>query len=632
MLALAVCLGLTVPAFANAGTTTSGTAYKDLNPRTDIYAVTKTPGSDYIYYGARNEPRGGVLYGRTDAGGTLPDGSFGMANLASMQAAGESVVSHYYSLNDSYSLEYWSYLFDSALKEGGRALLIYINFEDEAGDCDRMVSGAYDSKLVEMFRYLNTLSCPVFVRIGGEVNVWGDMPKAADYIAAFRHASALGRAYAPRAAMVFSPNYSSGNKIDMDSFYPGDEYVDWVGASLYYDRWHHSGDTKHDGFYGVGDYGDALLNIQQVVNLSRLHNKPVIVTEGGSSNNYKGQDNSAWAADRMARAYSFLPMVYPEIKAIVSSDYKDSWADVDYTFYTNSAVTSAYRRAVNANPTLVHDYHDTGSYYTKLSSYTGKWEGAMTLAAYSWASDKLSATWSVDGQAVANAGDYPYTFNLDTSALATGEHTVTVTFSNGASKSYKFQVTAPAILASNGAEVDGWAKDQVNEAISSALVPNTLGPDYRTNITRAQFAAVSVRLYEAMSGTFAPAAAGNPFTDTNDPAVLQAAELGFVYGVTETSFEPNRLVTREQAAAMLARVHTKLGGKIPEVAATAFADDSAIGGWAKDAVAFMSGYGIVSGVGDNKFNPGGSATIEQALSISLRMYNNLMCRLPLAQE
>ena len=249
------------------------------------------------------------------------------------------------------------------------------------------------------------------------MNVWGNQAKPADFIAAYQHVVNIARSQAPRAAMVFSPNYSSANKVDMDVYYPGDQYVDWVGASLYYDRWHHSGDTKRDEFYGVGAYGDALLNIQQVVNLSRLHHKPVIVTEGGSCNQYKGTDNSAWAADRMQRAYAFLPMVYPEIKCIISSDYGESWSGIDYSFYTNPTVTAAYRQGVASNAAYVRSYQDKGSYYTKLSAYAGKWEGVMELAAYSWSSDKQTATWTVDGQVMATAADYPYSFRLDTAAL-----------------------------------------------------------------------------------------------------------------------------------------------------------------------------------------------------------------------
>lgn len=623
LLTLALSLSLTFPALADQSTTTLRTAYKDLDPRTEIYAVTKTPGSDYPYYGAKSEPNGGVYYGRTTQGGTLSDGSFGLANQSQM--TDESAVSFYYSLNDSYTLEYWSYLYGPALRDGKRAFLLYLNFEGEGADCPKVTGGSYDSKLYETFGYLNTLSCPVFVRIGGEMNVWGNQAAPADFIAAYRHVVDIARSQAPRAAMVFSPNFSSANKVDMDIYYPGDQYVDWVGVSLYYDRWSHTGDTARDEFYGVGAYGDALLNVQQVVNLSRLHHKPVIVTEGGSCNQFKGTDNSAWAADRMQRAYAFLPMVYPEVKAIISSDYGDSWSGVDYTFYTNPTVTAAYRQGVAANAAYVHSWQDKGSYYTKLSAYTGKWEGTMELAAYSWASDKLTASWSVDGQVMASAADYPYTFRLDTAALSTGTHTVAVTFSNGAAKSYQFTVTAPPIYASNNAQVSNWAKDQVNEAISSGLVADSLGEDYRENITRAQFAATAVKLYEAMApngGKIAPAAE-NPFTDTSDPVVLQAAAAGFVYGITEDTFAPNSLVTREQAAAMLSRVFTKLGGEIPATGATSFADDSAISNYAKSAVAFMSDKGVVSGRGENRFDPKGSASVQEALSIALRMYKNL---------
>ena len=621
LLALALSLGLAVPALADQSTTTLRTAYKDLDPRTEIYAVTQTPGSDYPYYGAKNEPNGGVYYGRTTQGGTLSDGSFGLVNYSHM--TDESAVSFYYSLTDSYDLEYWSYLYGPALRDGTRAFLLYLNFEEEGAECPRVISGSYDAKLIETFGYLNTLSCPVFVRIGGEVNVWGNQAKPADFIAAYQHVVNIARSQAPRAAMVFSPNFSSANKVDMDIYYPGDQYVDWVGVSLYYDRWHRSGDTQRDEFYGVGAYGDALLNIQQVVNLSRLHHKPVIVTEGGSCNMYKGTDNSAWAADRMQRAYAFLPMVYPEVKCIISSDYGESWSGIDYSFYTNPTVTAAYRQGVASNAAYVRNYQDKGSYYTKLSAYTGKWEGVMELAAYSWSSDKQTATWTVDGQVMATAADYPYSFRLDTAALATGSHTVAVTFSDGATKSYTFQTTAPAILASNNAQVDGWAKDQVNEAIASGLVAGGLGEDYRVNITRAQFAATTVKLYEAMSGEKAAPAAENPFTDTSDPVILQAAELGFVYGITGDTFAPGRLVTREQAAAMLSRGYTKLGGEIPQVTATSFTDDGGISSYAKSSVAFMAEKGIVSGKGENRFDPGGSASVQEALSIALRMFKNL---------
>lgn len=427
---------LPAAALANEGTTTGRTVYKDLGANTEIYAVTQSPGSDYPYFNAKWEPKGGVWYGRTAQGGQTGSG-YGLINAD--QLAQESIVSFYYNLTDSYSLEYWSYLYGKALADGKHAFLVYLNFNNEGSDCAQFTNGSYDAKLIETFQYLDSMNFPVFVRIGGEMNVWGDAAAPADFIAAYRHVAELARTHAPNAALVFSPNYSSAYKVDMDTFYPGDAYVDWVGVSLYYNRYHHSGDTARDEFYGVGKYGDAMLNIQQTVNLATLHNKPIIITEGGSSNKYGSDDNSAWAAERMKKAYAFLPMVYPQIKAIVSSDYGVSWEKTDYTFYNNSTVTSAYRSAIDNSAVLVDSVDKTGAYYTKFSALGNHIDGTYQLAAYTYSPDKLTATWTLDGNVIATPTDYPYSCTLDAASLAAGKHTITVSFSNGASKSYDFQ-------------------------------------------------------------------------------------------------------------------------------------------------------------------------------------------------
>lgn len=173
------------------------------------------------------------------------------------------------------------------------------------------------------------------------------------------------------------------------------------------------------------------------------------------------------------------------------------------------------------------------------------------------------------------------------------------------------------------AKVSDWAREQVDSAAVKGLMPDCLGDDFTVNITRAEFAAVAVELYEAMSGEEAPAPGENPFSDTDDPVVLQANVLGIVNGKGEGKFAPTDPVTRQEAALMLSRVYTKLGGEIPQVEGTTFADNGEISNWAMDAVAFMAGKEIVNGVGGNKFDPQGNASIEQALIIALRMFENL---------
>ena len=188
---------------------------------------------------------------------------------------------------------------------------------------------------------------------------------------------------------------------------------------------------------------------------------------------------------------------------------------------------------------------------------------------------------------------------------------------------YANENNIPFVVLIVNAEVSGWAREQVDSAALKGLMPDGLGNDFREKITRAQFAALAVKLYEAMSGQTAPAPGKSPFSDTSDPVIIQAHALGIVSGVGGGRFAPDDPVTREQAALMLSRVYTKLGGKIPEVAATTFADNGYVSSWARDAVAFMSSKKIVTGVGNNKFDPKGDASIEQAMVIALRMFENL---------
>ena len=172
------------------------------------------------------------------------------------------------------------------------------------------------------------------------------------------------------------------------------------------------------------------------------------------------------------------------------------------------------------------------------------------------------------------------------------------------------------------AKVSDWAREQVDSAAVKGLMPDGLGDDFTVSITRAEFAALAVKLYEAMSGETAPAPGESPFSDTNEAVIIQANALGIVNGVGDNKFSPDALVTREQAATMLSRVYTKLGGTIPE-GTTTFADNDKISNWAMNAVAFMTSKEILNGVGNNQFAPQGNASIEQALAIALRMFENL---------
>ncbi|MBR5793292.1 MAG: hypothetical protein IKY28_01335 [Anaerotignum sp.] len=456
LLVAVMVLSSNAVALADASTTTDKTVYKSLAANTEIYAVTDKAKSDYPNYGAKWEPTEGVYYGRVARGGQIP-GGYGLANMNGM--SDESLVSHYYSLNDGYSLEYWSYIYGKALN-GSRGLLINLNFSGEGADCKPVMNGTYDAKLIADFQYLNRLSCPVFIRIGGEMNVWSKMASAQDFKGAYNHIAQLARTYAPKAALVFSPNFSAAKGVDMDSFYPNNAYVDWIGTSLYYKKFANNGDTRYDAFYGVGTYGDPMLNIQQIINLAKMHKKPVMITEGGSYSSRNGVDTSAFAAERVEKAYQFLTMVYPQIKAIIYSDTNFGSSGTIYQLDSSYAVNNAYEKATSHNPTLLHSTRGDAKYYTKASALSGSdWSGMMTLAAYTYDSGKPSATWYVDGAARSTVSDYPYNFTLNAGAFAPGKHTVEVKFSNGASKKVTINVgSATATPTEDALYADGVRK------------------------------------------------------------------------------------------------------------------------------------------------------------------------------
>ena len=162
-----------------------------------------------------------------------------------------------------------------------------------------------------------------------------------------------------------------------------------------------------------------------------------------------------------------------------------------------------------------------------------------------------------------------------------------------------------------------WAEVSVNAAITANLVPRTLQSKYTQVITRAEFCALAVALYENIKGEITERSI---FTDTNDVNVQKAAYIGVVSGVGDNKFDPNGTLTREQAAVMLARL-TDAIGKPFTIQAPTFADNGNISSWAVDGVGQVQAAGIMSGMGDNRFAPQDPYTREQSIITIMRVFN-----------
>ncbi len=225
--------------------------------------------------------------------------------------------------------------------------------------------------------------------------------------------------------------------------------------------------------------------------------------------------------------------------------------------------------------------------------------------------------------------------------------------------------------------ISAWAKPEIESAINLGFVPIALRENYKRNITRAEFAKMAMdflsfsygysnatRLktwsevdYEKygyvnndflcaychakpdrngepfMSGEQEYAydarikiTMAEPFERTEDflyyDSVIAAYNIGIVNGVSETEFNPNGDITRQEAAAMLMRVYKNYGAVEEESNDYLFADNDSIADWAKDDVYQINKLGVMQGVGNDMFAPLENYTVEQAIATFLRLYEN----------
>lgn len=164
-------------------------------------------------------------------------------------------------------------------------------------------------------------------------------------------------------------------------------------------------------------------------------------------------------------------------------------------------------------------------------------------------------------------------------------------------------------------EPSGWASEKVRAAIEFKIVPTYLQTEYKKTVTRAEFCALGVALYEEKTGTVIKQM--ESFSDTADINVRKMAGLGIVSGMGDKRFEPDRLLSREQAAIVLLNLYQAMGG-VTKDQGSFFEDQTQIASWAVDAVAKVQGTGIMSGMKSGRFEPKGNYTREQSI---VTMYN-----------
>jgi hypothetical protein len=173
-----------------------------------------------------------------------------------------------------------------------------------------------------------------------------------------------------------------------------------------------------------------------------------------------------------------------------------------------------------------------------------------------------------------------------------------------------------------------WAAASAANASIYGIAPASLMKGYQRPITRGNAAQMFVNIVEKVSGldidsyiALKGLQINGSFTDTNDHATLAANALGIISGVGDGRFNPDGTLTRAQAAIITNRVAVALDRNTTGYS-HAFTDVS--GHWVDKELGWPVAAGIISGVGEGRFEPESPLTTEQSMIIAVKAYEYLV--------
>ena len=108
-------------------------------------------------------------------------------------------------------------------------------------------------------------------------------------------------------------------------------------------------------------------------------------------------------------------------------------------------------------------------------------------------------------------------------------------------------------------------------------------------------------------------------------AIAWASENGIVSGYKDGTFRPNQAATRQELAVILYRFGQYSGCDMSlKGDLDSYKDSKAIGGWAREAMAWCVGAGLLQGDPAGSLTPKGTATRAQYATIIMRLRESLM--------
>lgn len=320
--------------------------------RFQMYRQTSSP---QMYYGAKHEPLSGVYYGVV-SDSALADSLSGTSSVLLYIEYGDTNFD-------------WPRVVLNKARERGQMVTIALNCPGQGTQISQILyDSSYASTLLEFLKQYPDLK--LILRFGAEMNIWDTRANPQEFISAFRLIADMARSACSNIAMMWSPYSVSSWDIDMNDYYPGDEYVDWVGCSLYSQKYFTGRNDWSDAekfnevVFQTGDNADPILALSEIIE-KYGDRKPIALSESGVSHYTRtlGEDCTDWAAEQLRLMYKILPAVYPQVKLMHYFDRSLSFEVVDVSLSQNETIKQSFCELVTLPHFIQRGQNKAASYY-----------------------------------------------------------------------------------------------------------------------------------------------------------------------------------------------------------------------------------------------------------------------------
>ncbi len=326
------------------------------------------------------------------------------------ELAGKEAVG--YILYGFYDIKPYEHAFKAAAEKG--KIIQYALQVDNLADLLSIAEN--DPRYVKLAKDIQATGAKTLIRfaceMNDETNKWYTKDYEA-YIRKFRYVADIFHKYAPNCAVVWSPNFYPANNIEY--YYPGDNYVDYVGISLYSE---HQPETDPLG-QGVDRSRFAAL-MDTIVTLYG-HKKPIMISEFGASyvDKRTGADITEFSSRQLKDLLTYLPLKYPGVVSAYLFETYDAGGR-KFELLGNATYHQAFKDGIKSDSYISGEMSTSPSYSYEIGNNVTVPAEQIRLNAYvkTLYNDFSYAVYSLNGVDIGTGYGTPFALDIDFSPYA----------------------------------------------------------------------------------------------------------------------------------------------------------------------------------------------------------------------